>query len=121
MSERPTLSRLAASLRIAAMEVPVGSFWAHYKEGDVYEVTDLSIEESSGEIKVVYRPAPVLEEARYEGLVNYSANDDDLTGLSFTRPFSDWFEQVRPKEGADWAVLPRFARVHRIQVYAHAA
>ena len=121
--KRPTLSQLAARCRIASMEIPAGSFWKHYKSDDVYEVIGMSIREADGDVEVLYRPAPRLEEDRYGGLERYYINEPDLSFLSLHRPVSEWqeFVTVELPNSTDLnntLEIERFRRVRRVEVYA---
>jgi hypothetical protein len=113
MSERKSLRELAALCRIAAMDMPVGSFWRHYR-GDIYEIVGFGVQESTGQIEVEYRPAPPLEDHRYHGLTMRRIDEPDLTGLSFHRPASEWLTHVTDKNVS----VPRFVRVRRREVWA---
>lgn len=117
---RPSLSTLAAACRIAAMKIPVGSFWRH-TSGDVYEVIGMSIRESTGEVEVVYRPAEKLEEDRYHGLRRVHIGEPDLSGLSFHRPVDEWRETVTIETGGTPVQTERFTAVRRIEIYAAVA
>lgn len=117
MSERKSLTELAALCRIAAMDVPVGSFWRHYG-GDIYEVVGFGVKESTGEVEVEYRPAPKLEDDRYDGLKMVRFGEPDLTGLNFHRPYSEWLQQVEWHDREMMRKGSRFTRVRRREVWS---
>jgi hypothetical protein len=119
MSERKSLTELAALCRIAAMDVPVGSFWRHYG-GDIYEVVGFGVQESTGEVEVEYRPAPKLEDDRYDGLKMQRFGEPDLTGLNFHRPFAEWDQKVPlpAVPGAPQVSIARFTRVRRREIWS---
>lgn len=98
---RPSLSALATKCRTIA-GIYAGSFWRHYKSGDIYEVTGATIREADGIPMISYKPV--------------SKTDEDTTGLVISRPASEWEEYIIPDDGS--AIHPRFSRVHKVESYA---
>ena len=52
---KPSLDMLERRLRLAQTEIPVGSTVQHYKNGDHYMVTGLSIRENDGAVLISYQ------------------------------------------------------------------
>jgi len=55
---RPTLEMLAQRLLTAQADLPVGSIVRHYKNGDLYIVTDHSIREFNGQPWITFQSGP---------------------------------------------------------------
>jgi len=77
---RPSLTTLFERLCAARSALPVGSVIRHYKEGDLYVVTDHSIRESDGRPWVTFESGPIkfgrplsemVELVDHEGSITY--------------------------------------------------
>ncbi|ARK07524.1 hypothetical protein LAV_00149 [Sphingobium phage Lacusarx] len=118
--ERPTLTQLAERCRKAAMAIPVGSFWKHYK-GGIYEITGFTISEQTNDLKVVFRPIVEDMPKTRDGITFYpfgSLTEHDVSFLQFDRPPSEFFEDVAIGDGPiPDAILPRFQQVQRTDCF----
>lgn len=56
---RPSLEMLAVRLLAAQEQLPVGSILRHYKDGDLYVVTDHSIREFNGQPWITFQSGPI--------------------------------------------------------------
>lgn len=82
-----THEELLLEIEKAKSAVEIGAYYIHYKKGDRYLVTDIAINEATGEATIVY-------EAQYGEKVH------------FTRAISSWVENVETEDGP----TPRFTR-----------
>lgn len=135
---RPSLASLAASCRLAAFDLPVGSEWRHYK-GDAYEIVGFGVNEGTGKVEVQYRPARPLDDGLPERRRLVVGPDYD--GLVLHRPVDEWqqivefsagsamspkqLDQLTAAEKLDFANMkrtaPRFTRILRTEVWSDEA
>jgi hypothetical protein len=87
MADRKSQEELMLELEKAKDLVEVGATYLHYKKGDRYQVTDIAINEATGEATIVYA-------AQYGDEVH------------FTRALSSWVEEVETEAG----LTARFVR-----------
>lgn len=107
------------------MDMPIGSCWRHYKNGDVYEITGFTFSEASNDLKVVYRPL-VTElvgdiSLGLELVTLGQLTERDLDGLQFDRPPHEFHEKIVIECPADITepakTVNRFTRVRRADCY----
>lgn len=87
MADRKSHEELMLELEKAKDLVEVGETYLHYKKGDRYLVTDIAINEATGEATIVY-------EALYGKHIH------------FTRALTSWIEEVETEAG----LTSRFVR-----------
>ena len=115
--DHPSLLQLAARCRIAAVKLPIGSCWKHYRDGDIYEITGFTVDEASNQIKVVYRPIPTHFQQDRDGYTLYQLGEvsGDLDMLQFDRPHTEFFDMVEAASAP--ALVQRYERVRRSDCY----
>ena len=120
MNDRPPLHTLNSKLRVISRAVPEGSFWRHQKSGTVYEVVTLAISESTGDCKVVYRPASAPSDLVLTTALgreyDVGTGREVYSHLVFERPLSEW-EELVDIDGDLIEHQPRFKRVERATIY----
>jgi hypothetical protein len=91
---------------IGSVNIPWGSTWRHYK-GGVYVVDYIGIDTTAGDAVVIYH--------RIDGPdYNHSIEQD----LIFSRPVSEWFDDVVVRELNDEDLtVKRFVKVRRVEVW----
>jgi hypothetical protein len=86
----------------ALQYVEYGSIWRHYK-GGIYQVDDLAINTTTGDVDVVY--------SRIDG----PDFDRELErDLSYSRPFAEWFDNIIIGNND---TTERFVRVKKVRVW----
>lgn len=80
--------------------VPIGTYWRHYKDGDVYEVVGYGIDEATGEVMIDYIPElglPQGMDPEYdeEGRAYHPIELHELpVEVEFKRRAALWFDTV---------------------------
>jgi hypothetical protein len=97
---RPALPSLQLLKATHELHVPWRSYWRHYASGKIYVAFGVLLDEADYTPRVSYLPLEMHDEFTYSGL--------------FSRPYSEWLEEVEWHDREIMRKSQRFTRVVRI-------
>lgn len=108
---RRTLKQLAYDLFMAGHSVRKDHYYRHQASGKVYKVIGHVIQEATGEPAVLYRPAAINRRGQ-EKLGAFERSESECV---FSRPLTEFVEEVQWTANGETLSGPRFKEVRKVE------
>ncbi len=113
---RPTIRQLAYKLFLASRLIHRDRYYRHQASGGVYKIVGYAIEEATGIELVLYRPAAV-NRSKDERI---GALERPEVECVFSRPLSEFLDQVEWQDGEMLRKGTRFRMVNKVEKWVDA-